>query len=135
MSEAQPNRVFLSYASQDHAWVRQFASALLAAGVRGFFDEAEIRPGEPWADRVAEALRESRVVVLIISSSTARSPRTSFELGAAVGDGKVIIPVLVDDVPLEAVPPLVRKYQLLRESSPRAAGRRVAEALTALDAA
>jgi len=135
MSESQSNRVFLSYAAEDRAWVKEFTSALHDAGVNGFFDAAELSPGEPWADRLEQALRQSRVLVLIISPSTAGSPRTLFELGAAVGANKRVIPVLVDDVPSDALPPLVRKYQILRESSPGAAGRRVAEALTKLDAA
>src|SRR5689334_11353856 len=135
MAERRPTRIFLSYAPQDSDWAKEFAAALREAGVTGVFDASELLPGDLWVDRTEEALRQSRVFVLIVSPHTRESPQALFELGAAMGDDKRIIPVLVDDVPAGALPPFVRKYQPLRESSPRAAGERLADALTKLDAA
>src|SRR5438093_11503856 len=129
MSEQPPYRVFLSYSMQDQNWVREFASALHDKGVSSWFDATQIAPGESLAERIEEALRESRVLVLIVNPRTIRNPSMSFELGAAVADKKRIIPVLMEDVPAEDVPPWISRYQLLRESSPRRAGERVAEAL------
>ena len=135
MTERTSLKVFLSYSDRDRDWAREFASELRERGVSAWFDASELGPGEPWKERIADALRESRVLVLIVSPGALRSRWMLFELGAAVADNKQIIPVLVGDISLDDVPPLVFRYQALRESSPRIAGQRVAEAISKLDAA
>ncbi len=52
-----------------------------------------------------------------------------FELGAALAGGKRIVPVLSDDVDPSEIPAAVRQFQFVREKSPEAAARRVAEAV------
>ncbi|MGH7719962.1 MAG: toll/interleukin-1 receptor domain-containing protein [Gemmatimonadaceae bacterium] len=135
MSNEHTYRVFISYSPQDQDWGREFVSALREAGVEGWFDASELRPGERWKERIEEALRESQTLVLIVGPSILRSPWTFFELGAAVAGKKRIIPVLTENTRPEDVPALVSQYQFLRESSPREAGRRVADALIERDAA
>ena len=99
------------------------------AGVHAWFGEAALSPGERWQEKVQEALRASRTLVLIVTPQSVESPWTFFELGAAVADHKRIIPVVTGDVDLSRIPMLVRQYHFLRESSPRQAGLRVAETI------
>jgi nucleoside 2-deoxyribosyltransferase len=129
MAEKQRYDVFLSYSSGDKPWVSEFASALREAGVKAWFDVFELAPGERWQDKSQEALRDSSTLIIILSPTSVDSPRTFFELGAAVADKKRIIPVVTEDVDLMRVASLLRQFQFLRESSPREAGRRVAEIL------
>lgn len=121
--------VFLSYSAHDRPWVREFASALRAAGVKGWFDAHEIKPGDRWQDRVEEALRQSRTLVMVLTADSVSRPWTFFELGAAVADGKRIVPVLTEDVEISELPSLVRQYQFVREHSPEEAARKVAQAV------
>ena len=120
--------VFISYSLKDKPWVAEFASALKDSGVRALFDVAELSPGDRWQDRVQEALRSSRTLVIILSKNSAQNPWTFFELGAAVADDKKIIPVLSEDVGPETLAPFLR-FQFLKESSPQEAGRQVADAI------
>jgi hypothetical protein len=122
--------VFLSYSAHDRPWVRQFASALRAAGVKGWFDASDIKPGDRWQDRVEEALRQSRTLVMVLTADSVSRPWTFFELGAAVADGKRIVPVIAEDFDISALPPLVRQYQFVREHSPEDAARKVAQAVS-----
>ena len=121
--------VFLSYSSKDKPWVSEFVSALRTGGVQAWFDVADIAPGERWQEKIQEALRESGTLVIVLSPNSIESPWTFFELGAAVADKKKIIPVLLEDVDLARIPVALRQFQVLRENSPKEAGKRVAEAL------
>jgi TIR domain len=121
--------VFLSYASKDHQWVSEFASALQTHGVETWFDAYNIAPGDKWQERIQEALRQSNTLVLILSSNNLDKPWTFFEVGAAIADRKRIIPILLEDVDIQHVPPLLRQFQHLKEPSPQEAGKRVAEVI------
>ncbi len=129
MAEKQRYDVFLSYSFKDKPWVSEFASALRDAGVKTWFDVSELAPGERWQDKIQEALRDSSTLIIILSPNSVESPWTFFELGAALADKKRIIPVVAEDVDLMRIASLLRQFQFLKESSPREAGRRVAEIL------
>ena len=127
---AEPNNyeVFISYSLKDKPWAAEFASALKDSGVTTLFDVAELSPGDRWQDRIQQALRSSRTLVIILSKNSAHNPWTFFELGAALADHKRIIPVVSEDVGPETLAPFL-KFQYLKESSPQEAGRRVADAI------
>lgn len=129
MPETHQYDVFLSYSSHDQPWVREFASALREAGVKGWFDAHDLLPGERWRDRIEQALRQSRILVMVLTADSVTRPWTFFELGAAVADKKRIVPVLAEGVDISELPPLVRLYQFVHEPSPREAAKRVAEAV------
>lgn len=121
--------VFLSYSSASQPWVRKFTDALTASGVSAWFDAHEILPGERWQAQIEKALRQSRVLILVLTPESVQRPWTFFELGAALADGKRIVPVLSDDVDPADIPAVVRQFQFVREKSPEAAAKRVAEAV------
>lgn len=129
MTEKRKYDVFLSYSSDDRDWASEIVAALKDSGVSTWFDAHEIVPGDRWQPRLEEALRESRVLILIVSPKSLSRPWTFFEVGAAVADSKRIVPVLADDVDVSNLPPLLQQYQSVKERSPREAARRVAEAV------
>lgn len=121
--------VFLSYSSASQPWVRKFTQALTASGITTWFDAHEILPGDRWQDQIEKALRQSRVLVMVLTLESVQRPWTFFELGAALADGKRIVPVLSEGVEPGDIPALVRQFQFVREKSPEAAAKRVAEAV------
>jgi hypothetical protein len=128
--EANSNaKIFLAYSSKDRPWVEQFSSALREAGIESWFDIADLAPGEPWQDQLEVALRTSRTLVLILTPNSIDNPWTLFELGAAIGDNKRIIPVVAQHFDWKQAPLMLKRYQLLEASSPQKAGKRVAAAL------
>lgn len=131
MSERPPYDVFLSYSLKDRVWVSAFADSLRNSGVEAWFDVSSLAPGERWQERIQEALRASKFLIVILSSHNLDSPWTFFELGAAVADGKKIIPVATEDLQLERVPSLLRQFQFLKEASPEEAGKQVAAVIEA----
>lgn len=66
---------------------------------------------------------------MVLTPESIQRPWTFFELGAALADGKRIVPVLSEGVELVDIPAVVRQFQFVRETSPEAAAKRVAEAV------
>nr|VFK08271.1 MAG: TIR domain-containing protein [Candidatus Kentron sp. LPFa]VFK24111.1 MAG: TIR domain-containing protein [Candidatus Kentron sp. LPFa] len=120
--------VFLSYSHKDRPWVTEFVSALETSGVKTWSD-ADIAPGERWQEKMQEALRESSTLIMVLSPNNTQSHWMFFELGAAIGGEKRIIPILLNELDIGRIPVALRQFQALRESSPQEAGKRVAEVL------
>lgn len=128
MTEKTKHDIFISSSSNvDRVWVAEFASALKDAGITNFFDVRDIKPGELWRDKIEEALRDSRILVLILSGGGEISPWIFFELGAALADKKKIIPVVPEEVDWKGIHPILTQFQFLKESSAKEAGKKVAE--------
>ncbi len=63
-------------------------------GVSVWFDEFDVQPGEPWRDALESALRASDVLVALLDAEYPSKPAVSFELGAAIGMGKKVVPIV-----------------------------------------
>ena len=107
----------------------EFSAALRHTGIHVWFDADEIKPGERWQEAIEEALRESRVLVVVLSPHSFENPGRFFELGAALGGDKRIIPVIASDIDWNELPPLIRQFQSVKEPSPAEAARVVAGAI------
>jgi|APFre7841882630_1041343.scaffolds.fasta_scaffold121537_2 hypothetical protein len=130
MAKKSKYDIFISSSSKmDRVWVKEFASALKEAGITNFFEIGDMKPGERWQEQMQEALRDSRTFVLILSGPGDVSPWISFELGVALADRKKIIPVVSEEIDWKKIDPILAKFQFLKESSGREAGKKVAEIL------
>lgn len=129
MSAKTDYKIFISYSYNDKSWVTEFVSALKEAGIKTWFDAHDITPGERWDEKIQQALRESSIIVVILSENSVESPWTFFELGAAIADNKRIIPVLIGDIESRRIPILLRRFQSLKETSPTEAGKRIAKVI------
>jgi hypothetical protein len=132
MADTRSFKVFISYAHPDAPWAAKFADELEAQGVHAWLAEKEIAPGDRVFDKFEQAFREAPVVAFVLSPNYVTSPSSAFELGAAVGGNKKIIPILTYETSDLSLPPLLRDRQLLQEPSPEAAGKRVAEVVERL---
>jgi hypothetical protein len=81
MPEYFPYDVFLSHSHKDKPIVRDIAERLRADGVKVWFDEWEIRPGDSIPARIEEGLEGSRVLVLCMSANAFGSGWAQLEAG------------------------------------------------------
>lgn len=100
---ANQRDVFLCHAHADkELFVRPVAEALRSYGVSSWLDEAEIRVGDHIAAKINEGLRESRFVVVFVTSTFMKRNWPLAELHAAFGmearKGEVVV------LPILAVP-------------------------------
>lgn len=67
MSEHQ---IFLSYGSPDLAQARTLYNRLKARGLNVWFDKEQLLPGQRWDFEIKRALRQSHIVLFLISSTS-----------------------------------------------------------------
>lgn len=120
---------FLSHSTSDRKWARDFANSLRDRGVRVFYDEWNVRPGVQIEDTIKAGLKDSHYVVVLLDSSNTNSPWASFEVGAALGIGKKVLPVVAPDVRPENLPEPLQHLRSIRMTSPSEAAGRVAKLL------
>lgn len=98
--------VFLSYSSKDKDIVRDLANRLKSDGVRVWFDDWEIRPGDNIPHKIETGLEHSRVLVLCMSahafgSDWARLESQAFRFKDPLNlDGR-FIPLRLDDATIK----------------------------------
>ena len=123
--------VFISSAQSDLSLAKELLEAIAKSGLRPWLDTAEVQTGERWEEELENELRSARVLVLVLTPESANSAWTNFTVGAAIADGKVIIPVLSEDMDPDDMPTFLRTLQWIKASTPGQAGEAVARAAKA----
>jgi hypothetical protein len=100
-SETAPPKVFISHASEDKAFVVDFATRLRARGVDAWLDRWEILPGDSLVRKIFdEGLGQAKAVIVVISRHSVDKPWVREELDIAVvqkiNHVSKLIPVIID---------------------------------------
>jgi hypothetical protein len=119
-------RIFLAYASEDRNPAERICLALVGDGHEVFFDRASLPPGGNFNARIREAIRQSDLMVFLISeSSVAASAYTLTELSIARSRwphpaGRVI-PVMLRPTDFDRIPNYLRAVTILEPGGDAAA--------------
>lgn len=105
--------VFLSHNRRDKPWVRTLYNFLIAKGLKVFFDEESVRPGENIVSAIEAGTEGSRHIVLILSAASLASDWVTLETqlalhGDPAGKAEKLIPVLVEKIKPENLKPAIR---------------------------
>lgn len=127
-------KVFISYSHSDGEWARKFAETIAGSGVEVWFDEFNIKPGQPLVEALEKGLRESDAVVLLINAENVNRPNLFFEIGAALGMNKRIIAVVPKpfDFDYSKLPLPLQRIKFLVRNSPEETAKELASAVEAL---
>jgi hypothetical protein len=118
-------KIFITHSPKDKAWVRSFARALEGQGAAVWLDEWELRAGDDWREALERGLRASDVLACVVTPESAQQPTLWFEVGAAVGMGKRVIPIVPEDFDASALPYSLRVRRVLQRTSPEETARRL----------
>jgi len=94
-------KVFISYSSKDDALAGRIASYLEHAGLDVWYDKREIMPGDNWADKIAQGLRESDAMVVLLSEGSLSSEVNRRNIDFALSQKpfrRRVVPVFVGDL-------------------------------------
>jgi len=105
--------LFFSYSRGNLIAVRAVAAELRRLGYQTWLDLESLRPGERWREAIERALSASEAMVFCISRLSVESAWTGTELRAAQRRGLPVIPLLIDDLPIESLPPALRELQMI----------------------
>ena len=112
-------RTFISYAHEQRDLAERLALGLRNAGSRVFFDRIDLLPGITFDDRIRNAVERCDLFIFLVSKDSLREGAyTLSELRIAEKRwpqpaGK-ILPVLLDDTPIEALPAYLRAVSVLQ---------------------
>lgn len=98
--------VFLSHSAKDKAVVRPLAERLRQDGVKVWFDEWEIRPGDSIPAKIEEGLEHSRVLVFCMSANAfgsdwARLESGTFRFRDPLNKERRFLPLRLDAAPIK----------------------------------
>ncbi|MBI1927764.1 toll/interleukin-1 receptor domain-containing protein [Candidatus Poribacteria bacterium] len=125
-------KVFISYSHSDQEWTREFAETMVNIGLNVWFDEFNIKAGQSLGEALEKGFRESDVVVLLINSENVNRPNLFFEIGAALGMNKRIIPVVSKDFETYKLPLPLQRIKFLVQKSPEETAKELATAIEAI---
>jgi hypothetical protein len=94
-------KVFINYSHKDAALAAQLAGRLKDAGLEAWFDKWEILPGDNWAEKTSEGLKESDAMVVLLTPNALDSDAVQNNISYALGDesfNQRLVPVMVEDV-------------------------------------
>jgi isopentenyl diphosphate isomerase/L-lactate dehydrogenase-like FMN-dependent dehydrogenase len=94
-------KVFINYSPKDRELATELVSRLKAAGLDAWFDKSEILPGDNWAEKTSEGLKESDAMVVLLTPNSLASETVQANISYALGEKSFrhrVVPVLVGDV-------------------------------------
>lgn len=108
--------VFISYSERDSTLIKDLAEKLAEKGVRVWFDQWQLRPGDSITRAVADAVASAASFLVCIGESGPR-PGVEEELAEILARSEQrnqrIIPVLLPGGNPDQMPPLLREYHFL----------------------
>ena len=106
MEEQFEYDVFLSHSAKDKAVVRPLAERLRQDGLKVWFDERVLKPGDSIPAKIEEGLEHSRVLVICMSANAFGSDWAQLEAGTfrfrdPLNQERRFIPLRLDDAPIK----------------------------------
>jgi len=133
-------KVFISYASKDEALARKLAASLDDAGLDAWYDKREILPGDNWAEKISQGLKESNAMVVLLTPQALQSDAVQNNISYALGQKAFknrLIPVIIgdaNDFPADSMPWIFKRLQtitVLKADEEAEQFKKVAEAIKA----
>jgi len=113
------HEVFISYSNEDESVATAICSALESQNISCWMAPRDIPPGVTWAVAIINAIKQSRLFILVLSETSNVSPPVLSELDSAANRGIPIIPVRIDNTQLsEAMEFYTARYQWLDARTP-----------------
>ncbi len=111
------NTVFLSYSTKDHHFAELAGIKLAEARIKLWRDQGQLRAGTDWRQGIDQGISNSLAVVVALSTNSSESLYVTYEWAYAMGNGKPIIPLKLNDCQIH---PKLEAIQYLDFSIPGA---------------
>ena len=106
-------KVFISYARSDLATTDRLVKALEAGGLECLVDRRDLPYGEKWQNVLREFIRAADAVVFLVSPRSIISQWCRWELTEITKHSKRLVPIVVEAVPPEHLPPEIGSVHLM----------------------
>ena len=89
--------VFISHSTQDAYPAEAVKTKLREAGIDVWVDQDNLNAGDEWRREIDIRIANADALVLILSPNSYQAPYVIYEWAFALGQGKKIIPLLLND--------------------------------------
>ena len=96
--------IFVSYAKEDSGPAAELMSQLARQSNFHIFTASKISAGENWRSKIKKELSQSDYFLVLLSPTSVQSKWVQFQLGAAWGLNKFIIPVVTSQDVVHRIP-------------------------------
>jgi hypothetical protein len=113
-------KVFISHSHTNEPVAREVVAALKDAGLEVWDDEREIFPGDNWAEKVAQALREAEAMVVLFTPNALKSSWVKRDIQYALSEQRFrdrLVTVLAgppEKLPENEIPEILRRLKLVK---------------------
>lgn len=90
--------VFISHSAKDKVTGDAVCAVLESNGIRCWIAPRDVTPGMEWGECIIQAIKKSRIMVLVFSTHANESPQIRREIERAVNHGVAILPLRIEDV-------------------------------------
>lgn len=90
-------KVFISYSHRDRFFAELLERTLEGANIEVWRDTGALLAGTEWRPGIDNGIAESFSVVLVLSPWSSESHFVTYEWASAMGQGKPIVPLLIED--------------------------------------
>lgn len=109
-------RVFICHASDDKPVVRALYQRLVFNGIKPWFDEDDLLPGQDWQFEISKAVRRSDVVIICLTSASVNKTgfvqkeiRFALDVAQEQPEGSIfLVPLRLEEC---SVPESLQRYQ------------------------
>lgn len=107
--------IYICYSRKDLEYARAITRIIESGGYSCFVDYNGIYSGDDFAMRINNAIERCALFVFLLSENTNQSRWSLSELSTAIGLGKTILPIQIDDSSAEGrIDFMLKKYQRLK---------------------
>jgi len=113
-------KVFISHSYTGEPLVREVATALQNAGLEVWDGEREIFPGDNWAEKIGQALREAEAMVVLDTPNTLSSSWVKRDIQYALGEQRFrdrLVTVMAgppEKLPEDEIPWILRRFKFIK---------------------
>ncbi len=90
-------QVFVSYSSKDADWAEKITKYLREKGIICWKAPEDIPTGSNYQIEIPKGLRETYILLVILTENSEKSKWCYKEIGSAIGSGHIVVPVKIDD--------------------------------------
>jgi nucleoside 2-deoxyribosyltransferase len=128
-------KIFISYSYKDAEYVKTLIKTLRSILPNAVILDpgTQISQGEEIADRVSKMLRESDIVIAMLTQESADTPNILFELGIAVSLQKRVIPIAKQNTDLSLLPFNMKGRNIIVNTGPKSTAERLAKEMLAAE--
>lgn len=114
-----PHDVFVSHSTKDKEVADRVCEAMEAEGIPCWIAPRDILPGKLWAEAIIDAIDESKVMVLVLSSHANESGHIKREIERADNSKTALIPLFIEKItPSKYLDYFIKNTQWLDASTP-----------------